>query len=142
MKTHRKFPAMFQAQTANAGQQLEVHSGCVPDQETTVVAGTGLLGKFYGVFRMGQRLCRLFDEKAASLRYANLSVCPIEQSNAEAIFEFSDLFAERRLGNMHTQSCSAEVQLFCYGDNITEQAKLYGWNHKDSLKAIVVLQQH
>jgi hypothetical protein len=67
----------------------------------------------------------LFDEDSPSVgefHTDNSSIIASEQSKVKLFFDFSDLSAERRLGDVQSEGGLSEVQLFAQGNDCVQVA--------------------
>jgi len=54
-----------------------------------------------------------------------MTVGPVKQIHPQIDFQISDLLIERRLSDMQTQRCSAEMQFLSNSDNIEQKSALF-----------------
>ena len=75
-----------------------------------------------GALDLAQDEARLLQKRLARIGKGNAALGAVEQLHAELCFQAFDLEAQRRLRHVEADGSTAEVQLFRYGDEVTQVA--------------------
>jgi hypothetical protein len=74
---------------------------------------------------LAEHSSRLYEERLACNGQGHLSLRAVEQTDAELLLEFTNLLANRRLGDVQPFGRAAEVQLLGYRDEVPEVTELH-----------------
>ena len=81
------------------------------------------MSEMHSPLRMEERRASLFDEGTSGIReFHGPSCVASEQVKSMLFFDLSDLFAERRLGDVQSVCGPREVQLFGQGNDCVQVA--------------------
>ena len=103
-----------------------LHAGCrgVAEADGSRDSRAGEASALGGALERGQRERCLLEQRSARCGQLNVAAVTLEQLRPERLLELLNLVAERRLRDVEARSGAAEVELFCDGQEVAQQARL------------------